>query len=108
MDGNTDGPIPLQKQTQQEAVRENLQVRSFTRRMQICGGGTAPGSIALRKLKTSEPHLRGSVEIVIGTIARSRACLEQLIYERMHGPAVLHGQGSRLSVIPSVASLVAL
>jgi hypothetical protein len=69
----------------------------FAGRVEISGGGTTPNSAALRELKAPDPQLRGPIEIVIRTIARSHTRLDQVIYERMHGSAVLHSQRPQTS-----------
>ena len=105
---DTGSAVPLQPQPQYKGIREYFQVRPFARRVEIGRSGAAPNSVALRELKAPDPHLRGPVEIVTGAIARSRACLQQVIHERMHGSAVLHSQRLRVTVITWVTPLVAL
>jgi hypothetical protein len=56
-----------------------LQVRPFSRGVEVSGGGAATNSVLLRELKAPDSHLQGPIEIIILAIARSHSRLDQMI-----------------------------
>src|SRR5258706_4613301 len=107
MDGNAGRAETLKLQLLYETIGENVQILSLARGVEIGRCGAASNAVALVQLKATRPQLRCAIEIVVRAMACSHACFDQVIHERMHGAAVLHGQRSGAAVITGTASLVA-
>ncbi len=68
MDRDPVGAATVQHQPQHQGVREDLQIGPFARGVEIGHGGAAADPVALGDLEAADPHLRGTVEIVVGAV----------------------------------------